>query len=178
MSRRMHAIRPLSLPDRAVSRRRSCPDESPGVAYPRGMAETSDGALHVTPRLAIPLAEVVVRVSRSGGPGGQHANTTESRVVASFDVLASATLSDAQKRRVVERLGPVVRAVAQDERSQARNRALALERLAARLADGLRVRRPRVATRPSAGSTERRLAAKRRRSAVKRGRGAAHDDEG
>ena len=110
----------------------------------------------------IPLAEVALRASRSSGPGGQHANVTASRVEASFDVAASQNLSEAHKRRVVARHGPVVRAMAQDARSQARNRDLALERLEERLAAALRVRRPRTATTPTRGSRERRLAAKRR----------------
>ncbi len=118
--------------------------------------------LHPAPGVAIPLAEVVLRASRSSGPGGQHANVTASRVDASFDVAASRSLSEAHKRRVVARHGPVVRAMAQDARSQARNRELALERLEARLAAALRVRRPRTATAPTRGSRERRLAAKRR----------------
>jgi ribosome-associated protein len=118
--------------------------------------------LPINPPLALPLDEVVVRASRSSGPGGQHANVTASRIEASFDVGASQTLSDAQKARLTARCGPVIRAVAQDARSQARNRALALERLAARIARGLEVQRPRRATRPTRASTTRRLDAKRR----------------
>ena len=105
---------------------------------------------------------------RSSGPGGQHAQKTETRVEARFDVGRSRTLSDAQKRRLLTRIGPVVRAVAQDERSQARNRELALERLAAAIARGLHVERPRRATAPTAASRERRLDEKRRRSRAKR----------
>jgi ribosome-associated protein len=142
------------------------------------MEPEREDVLRVTPRVTIPLAEVTVRVSRSGGPGGQHANKTESRVETSFDVLASTVLTDAQKHRLVARLGPVVRAVAQDERSQARNKALALDRLRERLAEGLRVQPPRVATRPTAAARERRLVDKRRRGATKRGRGTRPDDEG
>lgn len=119
---------------------------------------------------AIPLREISVRVSRSSGPGGQHANVTASRVEARFDVAASGALSDAQKRRVTDRLGPVVTAVAQDERSQARNRELALERLRRRLAAALVPPRPRRATRPTVASAARRAEAKRRRSARKRDR--------
>lgn len=118
--------------------------------------------LDVRPGLAIPLDEVVVRASRSSGPGGQHANVTASRIEASFDVAASRTLTDEQKRRLVERCGPRVVAVAQDARSQARNRELALERLARRLARGLHVPRARRATKPTAASRRRRLEAKRR----------------
>src|SRR4051812_37929316 len=109
-------------------------------------------ALRPAPGVEVPLAEVVVRASRSSGPGGQHANVTASRVEASFDVAASAVLSDAQKARVTGRLGPVVRAVAQDARSQARNRELALERLETRLAGALRPRRARRATAPTRAS--------------------------
>ncbi len=119
---------------------------------------------------AIPLREVTLRASRSSGPGGQHANVTASRIEASFDVAASTALSDAQKRRLTERLGPVVTAVAQDERSQARNRELALQRLRRRLSDALIVHRPRTPTRPSAGSIARRQVDKRRRSERKRDR--------
>ena len=120
--------------------------------------------------VAIPLREVAVRASRSSGPGGQHANVTASRIEASFDVRASTALSDEQKERIVARLGPRVVAVAQDERSQARNRELALERLAHRLAAALTPRRPRRPTRPTASSVTRRLDAKRRQSQRKRDR--------
>jgi ribosome-associated protein len=120
--------------------------------------------------VAIPLDEIGVQASRSSGPGGQHANKTESRIEASFDVAASATLDDAQKRRVIARCGPVVRAVAQDARSQARNRALALERLAARLARALEVPRVRRPTKPTKASRTRRLEAKRRGAQRKRER--------
>ena len=121
-------------------------------------------------RTAIPLREITLRASRSSGPGGQHANVTASRVEASFDVGASEALSDAQKRRIIERLGPVVTAVAQDERSQFRNRELALERLRGRLASALHVPRPRRKTRPSAGSVARGRTAKQRRSERKSSR--------
>jgi ribosome-associated protein len=120
---------------------------------------------------AIPLREVTLRASRSSGPGGQHANVTASRVEAVFDVDASESLSDAQKRRVVARLGPRVVAVAQDARSQARNRELALERLQRRLTGALAVQRPRRATKPTAASRARRAEAKRRQSQRKRERG-------
>jgi ribosome-associated protein len=119
---------------------------------------------------AIPLSEVEVRTSRSSGPGGQHANVTASRVEAVFDVEASRSLSDDQKRRVMARCGPVVRATAQDTRSQSRNRELALERLRARLAAALTVQRPRRATKPTTASRRRRLDSKRRRGEVKRSR--------
>ena len=122
------------------------------------------------PGLAVPLAEIELRTSRSSGPGGQHANVTASRVEALFDVGASSVLSDAQKARVTARLGPRVTAAAQDTRSQRRNRELALERLAARLAHALEVRRPRTATKPTKASRRRRLDAKKRRGDVKRDR--------
>ena len=127
--------------------------------------------LHIRPGISIPLDEVEVRASRSSGPGGQHANVTASRVEATFDVGASATLTEDQKRRVMARCGPVVRAVAQDTRSQRRNRDLALERLAGRLARALAVQRQRKATRPTRAAKERRLQQKRRRGETKRLRG-------
>ena len=120
--------------------------------------------------VALPLAELELRTSRSSGPGGQHANVTASRVEAVFDVGASRTLSDEQKRRVTARCGPLVRASAQDTRSQARNRELALERLQARLAGALRVPRRRRATRPPRAAQRRRVERKRRRGQLKRQR--------
>jgi ribosome-associated protein len=126
-----------------------------------------DDPMVIRGHTAIPLREVTLRASRSSGPGGQHANVTDSRVEASLDVMGSSALSPAQKARVIERLGPVVSAVAQDERSQTRNRELALERLRARLAGALAVPRPRQATRPSTGAVARGQAAKRHRSARK-----------
>jgi ribosome-associated protein len=125
-------------------------------------------SIRVTRSVVLPLAEVELQVSRSSGPGGQHAQKSETRVVAVFDVEASSALSETQKRRVVARAGPVLRAVAQDERSQSRNRELALERLVATLRDALRVPRKRRPTKPTAASRERRLEGKRRRGAVKR----------
>jgi ribosome-associated protein len=120
--------------------------------------------------VAIPLTEVTVRTSRSSGPGGQHANVTESRVEASFDVLASSALTDVQKQRIMARWGRRVTASAQDARSQQRNRELALARLAQRLAHALEVQRPRTPTRPTGASRRRRLEDKRRRGDVKRSR--------
>ena len=119
----------------------------------------------------VPLSEIRVRTSRSSGPGGQHANVTASRVEAVFDVEASQALGAEHKRRIRARLGPVVRATAQDTRSQARNRELALERLASRLASALVAQRPRRATEPSLAGRRRRLEAKRRRGELKRTRG-------
>jgi ribosome-associated protein len=133
-------------------------------------------SIRVTRSVSIPASEIRLRASRSSGPGGQHANTAETRVEALFDVDSSESLTDRQKQRVRTKLGAVVRAVAQDERSQARNRDLAVERLVAKLRDALRVERRRVATRPTKASVERRLKAKRRRSAVKRARGAPADE--
>jgi ribosome-associated protein len=131
---------------------------------------TPPDTLRPTRGVTIPLSEVTLRTSRSSGPGGQHANVTASRVEASFDVESSGALTEEQKRRIAARCGPVVRAVAQDARSQSRNRELALRRLEERLARALHVPRPRKATKPSAGSKRRRLDAKRKRADVKRGR--------
>jgi len=119
-------------------------------------------------RLAIPVEEIGFRYSRSSGPGGQHAQKTETRVEALFDVDASETLSDGQKARLRRRVGPVVRAVAQDERSQSRNRELALERLAAAIRAGLHVERKRRPTKPTAAARERRLEQKKRRGRAKK----------
>jgi ribosome-associated protein len=125
-------------------------------------------SIRVTRSVRIPLSEIDLRTSRSSGPGGQHAQKTESRVEAIFDVEASAGLTETQKRRVVAKAGPVLRAVAQDERSQALNRTLAVERLVEKLREALRVPRRRVPTRPSAAARERRLEDKRRRGQRKR----------
>ena len=122
----------------------------------------------MTRSVVLPLSEIELRFSRSSGPGGQHANTAETRVEAVLDVEASSALSEAQKRRVTAKAGPVLRAIAQDERSQWRNRELAVERLVEQLRAALKVERRRVATKPSAASRERRLEAKKRRSQTKR----------
>ena len=122
----------------------------------------------MTRSVVLPLAELELRTSRSSGPGGQHAQKSETRVEALFDVEASAALTDVQKRRVVARAGPVLRAVAQDERSQLRNRELAVERVVEQLREALRVPRVRKPTRPSRAAVERRLEEKRRRGEVKR----------
>ncbi|HEX6782091.1 MAG TPA: alternative ribosome rescue aminoacyl-tRNA hydrolase ArfB [Solirubrobacterales bacterium] len=126
--------------------------------------------LRIDERLSLPLSEIELRASRSSGPGGQHANVTASRVEALFAVEDSLTLSDTQRARLLERLGPVVTAVAQDARGQARNRELALERLAAKIAAGLRVRRKRRPTKPTRASRKRRLEGKRRTAEKKRDR--------
>jgi ribosome-associated protein len=132
------------------------------------MAAMSGESIQVTRSVSIPRSELDLRFSRSSGPGGQHAQKSDTRVEATFDVEASAALSDAQKRRVIAKAGPMLRAVAQDERSQWRNRELATERLVESLREALRVPRKRKPTKPSKGSVERRLETKRRRSNVKR----------
>jgi len=127
------------------------------------MAVMDGESIRVTRSVSIPLSEIQLRFSRSSGPGGQHAQKSETRVEALFDVEASTTLTAQQKSRVTRKAGPVLRAIAQDERSQARNRELAVERVADQLRDGLKVERRRVATKPSARSKERRLESKRKR---------------
>jgi ribosome-associated protein len=131
------------------------------------MAVIPRESIQVNSRLAIPLEEVELRTSRSSGPGGQHVQKTETRVEAVFDVTRSAALSERQKERLLGRVGPVVRAVAQDERSQSRNRELALERLSETIRVGLRVPRKRRPTKPTAAARERRLEEKRRRGTTK-----------
>lgn len=126
--------------------------------------------LPISEGVKLPLEEIELRVSRSSGPGGQHANVTASRVEARFDVEASRSLSAEHKRRISARLGPVVRAIAQDTRSQTRNRELALERLRSRLASALVVQRARRATKPTGAARRKRLDAKRRRGERKRAR--------
>ena len=129
---------------------------------------TDSESIRVTRSVVVPRSEIELRTSRSSGPGGQHAQKSETRVEAVFDVEASSALSDAQKRRVVAKAGPVLRAIAQDERSQLRNKELAIERVIESLREALRVPRHRVPTKPSAASRERRLEQKKRRSQVKR----------
>lgn len=132
--------------------------------------------LRIDERLSIPLAEIELRTSRSSGPGGQHANVTASRVEAVFDVGASSVLDGSQRSRLGERFGATVTAVAQEARGQARNRDLALERLAEKIAAGLVVRRRRRPTKPSRSARERRLTDKRRAAERKRGRRPPTDD--
>jgi ribosome-associated protein len=127
----------------------------------------ADASIRVTRSVLLPVSEIELRVSRSSGPGGQHAQKSSTRVEASFDVAASSTLTEAQKRRVVERAGPVLRAVAQDERSQSRNRELAIERVVEKLREALAVPRRRVPTRAGEAAHERRLESKRRRARTK-----------
>jgi ribosome-associated protein len=132
------------------------------------IAATIDGeSIRVTRSVSIPRSEIQLRFSRSSGPGGQHAQKSETRVEALFDVEASEALTDVQKRRVIAKAGPTLRAVAQDERSQVRNRELATERVVEALRVALRVERRRVATQPSVAARERRLAEKRRRAEKK-----------
>jgi ribosome-associated protein len=125
-------------------------------------------SIRVTRSVALPVSEIDFRYSRSSGPGGQHAQKTETRVEALLDVEASSALTEAQKRRVIAKAGAVLRAIAQDERSRLRNRELATERLVEQLRDALRVPRRRRPTKPTAQSRERRLESKRRRSETKR----------
>ena len=132
-----------------------------------GQPGSDDDRIVVAPGVRIPRSELQVRFSASGGPGGQHANKAATRVELSFDIAGSPSLLPAQRDRAVDRIGPVLRIVVDDERSQARNRAIAEERFAERLAAALRVERPRRATRPSKASKERRLQAKRQRSQTK-----------
>lgn len=133
--------------------------------------------LRINRGLSLPLAEIELRTSRSSGPGGQHANVTASRVEAVFDVERSQALDEAQRVRLLERLGPVITAVAQDARGQARNRELALQRLAQKIAGGLRVQRKRRPTRPTRASKQRRLDQKRRAGERKKTRRRPSVDE-
>jgi ribosome-associated protein len=136
---------------------------------------TEAESIRVTRSVVLPRGEIELRTSRSSGPGGQHAQKSETRVEALFDVERSGALTETQKRRVVAKAGPVLRAVAQDERSQLQNRELAIERLVVSLREALYVPRRRVATKPTAASRERRLDDKRRRAEVKRLRRAPED---
>src|SRR5206468_3187156 len=168
-----------------VTKRRRCPAarrrRTASAPPPIGSPETwktpstssriaaMDGeSIRVTRSVVLPVGEIVFRFSRSSGPGGQHAQKSETRVEAVFDVESSTALTETQKRRVVARAGPVLRAVAQDERSQSRNRELALERLVEQLRRALRVERRRVPTTPTEAARERRLEEKRHRSKTKR----------
>ncbi len=138
----------------------------PGAEVPASPAP--ERGIRVTRSVSLPVSEIELRVSRSSGPGGQHAQKSSTRVEAVLDVEASAALSDFQKRRVTAKAGPVLRAIAQDERSQARNRELAVERLVEKLRAALAVPRRRVPTRPTSRARERRIEAKKRRGATKR----------
>jgi len=134
-----------------------------------------DDVLHVSRSLTIPVGELDVRFSPSGGPGGQHANRAHTRVEVRFDVAGSPSLGPRQRARLLEKLGEEVRVVCDDERSQHRNRTIALERLRARLEGALRIEKPRRPTRPSLGAKRRRLDAKKRRGDVKKGRSGSWD---
>lgn len=131
------------------------------------MASITETHLVVSRGLSIPLAEIELRASRSSGPGGQHANKTESRIEAVYDITKSTAPTASQRAKILKKHGPVVRATAQDERSQLRNRELALTRLGMRIADALIVRRSRVATKPSRASKQRRVDEKKARSQTK-----------
>ncbi len=137
----------------------------------------TDDDLVVSAAVRIPGRELEWRFGPSGGPGGQHANRAHTRADVRFDIAASQSLRDADRRRLLERFGPVVSASADDERSQLRNRRLAAERLRHALAGALRTRPTRRPTRPRKGAVEARLAAKRRRSAQKRERGPVRRDD-
>jgi ribosome-associated protein len=132
------------------------------------MAGMGSESIRVTRSVVLPVDEIELRFSRSSGPGGQHAQKSETRVEALLDVERTTALTDAQRRRVLAKAGPAIRAVAQDERSQTRNRDLAVERLVERLREALRVERPRRPTKPSQAAKERRLEQKRRRGAIKK----------
>jgi len=133
--------------------------------------------LRIDGTCVIPLAEIDWRYDVSSGPGGQHANRARTRVEASFDIAGSPSLTDGQRARLLARVGPVARVAAGDERSQIRNRAVALDRLRQRLAEGLHQERPRRPTKPSRGAKERRLSSKRKRAEVKRSRGRRHSSD-
>lgn len=137
---------------------------------PTGADPEDGGFLEVTRTCRIPLAELTWRFTTSGGPGGQHANRSRTAAEVTFDVAGSSALGPRQRARLMERIGPTARAVASEERSQLRNRALAQERLRERLAQALRIERPRVATAPSRAARERRLQEKRLRSRRKQER--------
>jgi ribosome-associated protein len=149
------------------------PELGDGVAATAGPGTT----VRVTKGLTIPMSEITWRATTSGGPGGQHANRTLSRVEVQFDVAGSVSLGPRQRARLLERYGPVVRAAASESRSQSRNRQLALERLAGRLAEGLRVDPTRRATKPTKGSQVRRVEEKRHRSQIKRQRRAPNESD-
>jgi len=143
----------------------------------RSADDEPSAGLRVTGALRIPLDELEWRFTTSGGPGGQHANRSSTRVEVRFDVAGSPSLGPRQRARLLERLGPVVRVSAGEERSQARNRTVALDRLASRLAEALRVERPRVPTRPRAAAVAQRVEEKRRRGARKRERSTKPDED-
>lgn len=136
-----------------------------------------EGVLRITRSCAIPLDELEWRFSASGGPGGQHANTSNTKAEVRFDIAASTSLSEAQRERLLEKLGNEVIVSASDRRSQLQNRELAVERLRTKLGEALKVEKPRVATRPSKAAKTRRLEAKRRRGQIKQNRRALPSDD-
>jgi len=142
------------------------------------MDPTPDGpaVFRVTPTCVLRMDELEWRFSASGGPGGQHVNTANTRAEVRFDIAGSPSLGPRQRARLLERFGPELRVVASDERSQLRNRELALERLRSRLADALRVEKPRRPTKPTKAAKQKRLEAKRHRSETKRRRRAEPDE--
>lgn len=146
------------------------PADCIGWSYAQDVAPEPTDMLRVRKGLDIPLAEISWRATTSGGPGGQHANRTLSRVEVEFNVETSMALGPRQRARLLERMGPVVRASASESRSQARNRQLALERLASRLSEGLRVEPDRRPTKPTRSSQERRIETKRHRAQIKQQR--------
>jgi ribosome-associated protein len=166
-------------PLRSVRLMAPSPSRSPSPSGSQALPAEQRGSLRVSRSLSIPSSELAWRFSRSSGPGGQHANTASTRAEVRFDIAGSRSLGPRQKARLLERLGPEVRVVAEDERSQARNRALALERLSERLASALRIEPTRLATAPSTSSSRRRLESKRRRGDIKRQRteGRQRDDD-
>lgn len=166
MSKRIAGMSGESIEAKGIRMRPDSDGRAGGAGTPS--KRHRERCLRVTRSVSIPASEIELRFSRSSGPGGQHAQRTESRVEALFDVEASSSLTPIQKRRVIGRAGPVLRAVAQDERSQWRNRELATERLVEALRKALRVERRRRPTKPSKRERERRLEEKRRRSDVKR----------
>jgi ribosome-associated protein len=141
------------------------------------MARVTETELVVNRTLSIPLTEIELKASRSSGPGGQHANKTSSRIEAVFDVTKSTAPGPGQRAKILRKLGPVVRANAQDERSQLRNRELALTRLGELIAEALVVRRSRVATKPSRAAKQKRVTEKKQRSATKAARRRPSSDD-
>ena len=179
-------MRPGIMPDptqvpqsrkRARTCQTSCPDSFAASGRGHYVASVTDGRIRISGTASLDPAELIWRVSRSGGPGGQHANTSETRVEVVLDLRQCVSLSPWQRSLIVNRCGAVVRAVSVDSRSQARNREIALSRLIAKLAGALRVEAPRRATKPSRGAREDRLRSKQQRANTKRNRVRPHRDE-
>ena len=149
------------------------------MTIPQAVNQTPDGAIVISAALTIPASELTWRYSASGGPGGQHANTANTKAEVVWDIETSLVITDDQRDRLIEKLGPVLRIAVTDERSQLRNRTIAEERFKDRVAKALVRERPRKATKPSRGSKERRLKEKSEHSARKADRrslGRQHDD--